>query len=138
MSRTYKYGAMFLIPTLMTDTPLEFSILHKGFNENGDSLGYYTYNEYMALPNKRALYTPSGTHALLDENITSSRLERDVENAISGSPFVFKDGKDIENWQDVDQTYYIWCITTDPRMSFNYDEFIKVSPLYVIPTEVTP
>jgi len=130
MSTTYKYNAIFLLPIAMTDTPLEFSILHKGFDEQGVDLGYYTYNEYMALDGNKAFYTPSNTHALLSENITSLYLKEEIEASLVGTPFVFKDGKDVASWTDLDQTFYIWCITTDPRMSFNYDEFIKVSPLY--------
>ena len=120
---------MFLIPIAMTDTPLGFSILYKGDDENGNPT-YYSYNEYMALPGNMAHYTPSGTHALLSENITSTYLRDDVLSMLQGTPFVFKDGKDIDSWQDVDQSLYVWCITTDRRMPFNYYEFEKVSPLY--------
>lgn len=133
MSTTSIYGAMFLIPTSMTDTPLGFSILHKGFDEAGASLGFYTYNEFMALPGNQAYYTPSNTHALLSENITSIFIKEDVNAMLTGTPFVFVDGSQTDKWLDSDQTSYIWCVTTDKRMPYNYDELIKVSPLYNLP-----
>ena len=118
----------------MTDTPLGFSILHKGYDGETD-LGYYTYNEYMALPGNQAFYTPSGTHALLSENITSTYLKEDINAIIAGTPYEFVDGKDMNRWEDIAQEFYIWCVTTDKRMKFCFDEFKKVSTLYVTPIE---
>ena len=147
MSTTSIYGAMFIIPQLMLDTPIGFSILHKGYGTDevtGEpiDLGYYSYNEYMALAGNKAFYVNSldadgnPTHALLSENITSSYLREDILAEIAGTPFTFHDGKDMANWEDVDQTFYIWCITTDKRMPFCFDEFKKVSPLFNVPQEV--
>ena len=156
LATTSIYGAMFIIPQLMLDTPLGFSILHKGYGTDevtGEpiDLGYYSYNEYMALAGNKAFYVNSTvvtgvdeegnditepTHALLSENITSSYIRDDINAQLVGSPFTLHDGKDMSEWQDLDQTYYIWCITTDKRMPFCFDEFKKVSPLFNVPEEV--
>lgn len=131
MSTTHKYGFNFIIPTAMTDTPIAFSMFHKGFDELDNDLGYYSYNEYMALPGNKAFYTPSGTHAMIGHNITSTKFRTDFEAMLFGSPFVIYDGEDVDNWEDLDQSMYIWIVSTEPNIpTYNFDAFKAVSPLF--------
>ena len=132
MSTTSKYGFNFLIPLALLDTPIAFTRFHKGVDELGDSLGHYTYNEYTALGGNKAFYTPNGTHAILSINITSTKLRQQLEALLSTTPFVIYDGDDIANWEDVDQSLYLWILSTEPSATtYNYKTFIQTSPLFV-------
>lgn len=41
----------------------------------------------------------------------------------------------LVNTQDVDQSNYLWIIPTEPNLTYNFNDFKKVSPLYVLPVE---
>ena len=136
MSTTDIRNAQFILPMAMIDSPLEFGVFHKGYDENNNSLGFCSYREaYIEgkgnVISPQPFYTPSGTHFYFSENITSSFLKDDAEGDLTGTPFIWVDGKEMDKWEDADQTLYIWCITTDKRMPFCFDEFKKVSPLFV-------
>ena len=125
MSTTHKYGFNFLLPIALTDTPMAFSMFNKGDDT------YYTYNEYMALDGNKPFYTPSETHAIFGYNITSTKLRGDLEALLASSPFVVYDGDDINNWEDVDQSNYLWVVSTEPSVpQYNYEAFKAVSPLF--------
>ena len=110
---------------------MAFSMFHKGYDEANNDLGYYTYNEYMGLDGNKAIYTPSGTHALFGFNITSTKLRSDLETMFTGTPFVIMDGEDVDRWADADQSTYFWILSTEPYVTdYNYDAFIQVSPLF--------
>ena len=131
MSTTSKYGFNFLLPIALTDTPIEFSMFNKGDDT------YYSYNEYMALDGKKAFYTPSETHAIFGFNVTSTKIRTDLTALFAGTPFVIYDGDDIANWEDADQTFYFWILSTEPLVpQYNYDAFTKVSPLFNVAEEV--
>ena len=131
MATTHKYGFNFILPLALTDTPMAFSMFDKGVDELGNSLGYYTYNEYMALPNNKPKYTPSETHAIFGFNITSTKVRADMEALLATTPFVVYDGDDIANWEDADQSNYLWIISTEPMVTdYNWDAFVSVSPLF--------
>ena len=134
MSQTQIYGAMFYLPMAMIDMPLPFTVFHKGYDELNNDLGYYTYNELYVggLKGHKAFYTPSGSHFIFSENITSSFIKDDVTTALAGSPFVWVDAQEVSKWQDADQTNYIWCVTTDKRMSYNDTKFRQESALFSI------
>lgn len=135
MSTTSIYGAMFYLPMAMIDTPLPFTIFHKGYDELGNDLGFNTYREKY-VNGIDDFYTPSVTHFIFTENITSSFIKDDVNAALAGSPFVWVDSRQMDKWQDADQTMYIWCATTDKRMPYNDTEFRIASPLFITPTAV--
>lgn len=131
MATTHKYNYNILIPIALENTPLAFSIFHKGFDENNNDLGNYTYVEHASLPGNKAFYTPSGSHAILGTNITSIHFKRDVEALLVGTPFVVVDSTEVEKWEDVDQANYIWTVTTEPLApAYNYEAFMKVNPLF--------
>lgn len=135
-STTEKYGFNFLIPLLLTDTPIPFTVFSKKDEEGIPTGEYYTYNEYMALPNKKAFYTPTNTHAILGINITSTKIRSQLVEMFAGTPFVVLDGDDIENWEDEEHTYYVWILSTDPRaVGYNYNAFTAVSPLFNLQDE---
>lgn len=137
MSTTSKYGFNFLIPIGLTDYPIPFQVFHKGVDEDGKDLGFYSYNELMSLNGNKAFYTPSTTHAIISFNVTSifdlaTKFPQYV-GYISPTT-VIKEGVDTTAWVDLDQINYLWILSTEPNVAYNYDEFIKVSPLYITPT----
>lgn len=139
MSTTAKYNFNFLIPIGLTDYPVPFQGFHKGVDENGTDLGFYSYNELMAFDGNKAFYTPSNTHAIMSMNVTS------IFDLATKFPFyiqsispntIIKEGVDVATWSDVDQSNYLWILSTEPHVAYTYDEFVKVSPLFNTPTEV--
>lgn len=128
---THKYGFIFLLPLAITDIPMSFSMFNKGDGT------FYTYNEYMALGGNETIYTPSGTHALFGFNVTSTKIRSDLEALMAGTPFVIHDGDEMVNWTDVDQSNYLWILSTEPLVpDYNYDAFVKVSPLFNVGASV--
>ena len=139
MATTAKYNFMFIIPNNLTDFPIPFGVFHKGYDELNNDLGFYTYNEYMALPGNKAFYTPSDTHAMMSFNVTSifDLATRFPQYIASISPLtIIKEGVDVAAWTDPLQDNYLWILATEPNLEYNYDKFVRVSPLYNIPTEV--
>ena len=134
MSSTNIKGFYFILPIGLTDTPIPFD---KFIKEDGVS--YYSYNEYMALPNKQAHYTPSNTHAIISINVTSifnlATLFPQYLSAVSPTTVIYE-GINIDNWADTVQDDYLWIISHDKTLAYGYEEFKKVSPLYVVPVVI--
>lgn len=124
MSTTTIYGFNFLIPIALKGVPIEFEAFKK---EDGT---FHTYDTYMQLPNNEAFSTPSGTHALLGMNITSTKIRMKLEAQLSafntayGTNYEMLDGEDIDRWADADQSNYIWIVSTDPKaVGYNWEAF---------------
>ena len=135
MSTTEKYPFNWLIPVYLADTPIPFSQFTK-YDENGNPIGYYSYNEWMSLDGHKPFYTPSGTHAILGIGTTSIKaLATQFPSYLSSvsNDTVWVEGVEVDKWQDVDQTHYLWTLTTDPTVPYNYDAFTKASPLFKEP-----
>ena len=132
MSTTYKYNFMFIIPNRLSVYPIPFQQFAKPVDEQGISTGFYSYDEYMTLPGKKEFSTSSGTHKLLTLNITSvldlatkfpqyiSQIDPTIE---------IVEGVSTNRWEDVDQSNILWILPTEPNIGYNYNNFIKVSPL---------
>ena len=129
------YAFNWLIPVYLTDVPIPFSQFAK-YDENSNPIGYYSYNEWMSLDGHKPFYTPSGTHAILGIGTTSIKaLATQFPAYLSAvsADTVWVEGVDVDKWQDADQTHYLWTLTTDPTVPYNYDAFTKVSPLFKEP-----
>ena len=134
MSTTAKYNFLFIIPNSLTTFPIPFTQFCKGIDEQGNQLGFYSYDELMTQPGRKAFTTPSGTHKLLSINITSIfDLATKFPAYISQiSPTtIIVEGVDIAKWEDVVQDDYLWIVPTEPNLEYNFDNFKKVSPLYI-------
>jgi len=128
MSTTSKYNFIFLIPTSIADIPIPFEQFAIPDTEGL----HYSYNQYMALPGNKAFYTPSGSHALLETNITSifdlaAKFPQYL--AYVAPHIVIKEGVDVAAWTDEYQVNYLWILPTDRQLVYCYNEFQKVSLL---------
>ncbi len=133
MSTTHKYNFTFAIPKALRTLPIPFSDFHKGFDEEGNDLGFLNYDEHTSQPGKAPTETPSGTHVLLDAKVTSVLdLARKFPYYISqvAPDTVVYDGVDIEHWEDGDQTNYLWIISTEPDIAYGLQNFKLQSPLF--------
>lgn len=135
MATIEKYAFNWLIPVYFTDTPIPFHQFIK-YDGNGNPVGYYSYNEWSFLDGHKPFFTPSCTHAILGVETTSTK--EFIEQlpgylAAVSSDTVWVDGAEMGRWQDVDQTNYLWTLTTDMTVPYNYNEFVKVNPLFEEP-----
>ena len=136
MSSTNIQVFYFIQPIELTDMPIPFE---KFINEDG---AFYSYNEYMALPGNQAHYTPFNIHAIISLNVTSifdlATLFPQYLAAVSPATVIYE-GINVDNWADLVTDDYFWIIPQDKTLAYGYDEFTKMSPLYVAPAvEVVP
>lgn len=135
MATTEKYSFNWLIPVYLTDAPIPFSQFEK-HDENGNPVGYYSYFEWMTLDGHKPFYTPSATHAILGMGATSIKTLATQFPAYLSSvskDTLWVEGVEMDKWQDTDQAHYLWTLTTDPTVPYNYDAFTKSSPLFKEP-----
>jgi len=121
MSTTAKYNFVFLIPISIVDIPIPFEQFKIPETE-----AYYSYNQYMELPGNKAFYTDSGSHALLSMNVTSifDFAKKFPKYLSQVAPYiVIKEGVDIAAWTDTSQENYIWILSTEPKINYNYNKF---------------
>jgi len=128
MPSTEKYNFIFLIPTSIVDIPIPFEQFAIPDTEGL----HYSYNQYMELVGNKAFYTPSGSHALLETNITSifdlaAKFPQYL--AYVAPHIVIKEGVDMAAWTDANQVNYLWILPTDRRLQYCYNEFQQVSLL---------
>jgi len=129
MSTTSKYNFIFLLPISITDLSIPFDQFEIPETESKE---YYSYNQYMELPGNKAFYTPSGSHALLETNITSifDLAEKFPQYLAYVAPhIVIKEGVDTTAWADENQANYLWILPTDRQLAYCYNKFQEVSLL---------
>jgi len=134
MSTTCKYNFVFILPNVLEDIPIPFDQFKKPLDDEGNETGHYSHNEYVLLPNKAEVLTPSGTHKMLGVNATSilslAIIFPQFLTALSPTTQIVE-GIETDRWLDETQDNYLWIVTTDPvATSYNYDAFKKVSPLF--------
>lgn len=137
-STTQKYNFLFIIPNALSVVPIPFAQFAK-FDEDGNPTGFYTYDELMSMDGNQAFSTPSNTHKILSINVTSifdlAQKFPQYINAVSPNT-VIAEGVETSKWEDENQDDYLWIISSDPTAKeYNYDAFVKVSPLFTIQTE---
>lgn len=77
------------------------------------------------------------TYIHTDNNFTTvekSKLAGIAESAEANhldTAVVIKEGVDEANWTDENQEDYLWIVSSDPKLSYGYSEFVKSSPLFV-------
>ncbi len=133
MSTTSKYNFIFLIPLSITDIPIPFEQFRISTQEETpQEMSFYSYNQYMELQGNQAFFTPSGSHALLSTNVTSifDLAQRFPQYLAYVAPhIIIKEGVDMAAWVDENQANYLWIITTEPNLEYNFDKFMEASIL---------
>lgn len=135
MSTTAKYNFVFIIPNALSGIPIPFSQFVKPLDEEGNSTGFYTYDEYMTLGGNGEVLTPNGTHKILSINATSifdlaQKFPLYIDQVAPGTVIV--EGIETDKWLYENQDNYLWIITTDPKAKgYNYDAFREASHLFI-------